>query len=121
MILLVEDDAIARLTFAKELRGHGYDVLEASDGAEAIASLTEHCDSIKLVVTDMVLPLVSGLKLIHRIQTSWPKIPVILVSAYFSQTAGIDILPDVSVLEKPVRPSGLIAAVQRILGQQQLS
>jgi CheY-like chemotaxis protein len=92
MILLVEDDGICRIDFAQKLRSYGYEVLEATDGAEAIALLENHYPTIDIVITDMVMPKVNGLNLIVNIQTRWPKLPVIMLSAYLSQYAGDSIL-----------------------------
>ena len=116
MILLVEDEAVTRTEFAGNLRAYGYDVIEAVDGAEAIALLEKQSDEIKLIITDMVLPKVNGLHLIREVQQRWPHVPVIMISAYLSQQSGKTILGEhVDVLQKPVRPSLLLLLVQRIL------
>jgi len=115
VILLVEDDAISRITFARTLRSYRYGVFEAKDGAEAIALLEHHHPVINLVITDLALPRVNGFNLLTNIQTRWPKIPVVMVSGYLSEEAGKAIVGShVHILEKPVRPSVLIALVQRI-------
>jgi DNA-binding NtrC family response regulator len=114
MILLVEDDAITRTHFADTLRGYGYEVMEAGDGVQALSILARH--HCELVITDMVLPKLNGLTLISRIQAKSPHTPVIMVSGYLSQEAGNTIFDGkVDCLEKPVRPSALIALVQRIV------
>ena len=115
MILLVEDDAICRMDFVQKLRAYGYDVLEATDGAEAIDLLEKHHPKIELVITDMALPKVHGFNLVLNIQARWPKTPVIMVSGYLSEESGHAILgKHIDVLQKPFRPSALIALVQRI-------
>ena len=120
MILLVEDEAISRMDFAQKLHGYGYEVLEAGDGAEAIQLLEQRHRAIELVITDLVLPKVNGLTLIQNIQARWRHVPVIMLSGYLSQQAGEKILgSQVGVLEKPVRPSALIALVQRIIPHPQ--
>jgi DNA-binding NtrC family response regulator len=117
MILLVEDDAISRTDFAETLRRSGYEVLEAADSHQAIVLLEQHAADINLVITDMVLPGVNGLTLVKNIQARWPKLPVIMVSAYLSKGAGRAILEKrIDVLEKPVRPSELVESVQRNVG-----
>ena len=113
LILLVEDEAIPRYDFAQQLRSQGYEVLEAMDGAEAIALLENHYPRIDLVITDMVMPKVNGLELIANIQARWPKLRVIMLSAYMSQRGGDSIVGQhAQFLRKPVRPSALIAAVR---------
>jgi len=115
-ILLVEDDAICRIEFAEKLRAYGYEVLEATDVTEAIDLLEKHHREIELVITDMALPKISGFSLITNIQARWPKIPIIMVSGYLSENHGQAIL-GIDVLEKPLRPSALIAIVQRLVPQ----
>jgi CheY-like chemotaxis protein len=116
MILLVEDDVISRADFAETLRRFGYEVLEAAYGAAAIDLLEKHRSQIDLMITDMVMPGVNGLTLVRNIQARWPKLPVIMVSAYLSKKAGRFILGErINILEKPIRPSALVRSVGRIV------
>ena len=113
MILLVEDEAIPRYGFAQNLRSEGYEVLEAMEGAEAIALLEKYSSRIDLVITDLAMPKVNGLELIANIQARWPKLRVIMLSAYMSQRGADSILGQTAqFLPKPVRPSALMAAVR---------
>jgi CheY-like chemotaxis protein len=114
VILVVEDDVISRAYFADTLRAYGYEVMEAGDGIQALALLARnHCE---LVITDMVLPHLNGLNLVARIQQIWPKLPVIMVSGYLSENAGRNIFDGkVDCFTKPVRPSALVAMVQRLV------
>jgi CheY-like chemotaxis protein len=120
MILLVEDDAISRMAFAQRLRNDGYEVLEAGDGIEAIALLEEYHREVSLVIADMVLPNLNGLTLVRTTQRRWPRVPVIMVSAYLSKQCGDVILgPEVDVVEKPVTPATLVSLVERMLSHRQ--
>src|SRR5262247_1453440 len=115
MILLVEDDAISRTSFAETLLGHGYDVIEAGGAAEALALVSKHRADIELVITDMVLPPgMNGITLVENIELLLPNVPIIMVSAYLSQTSGEVILRGkADFLRKPITPPVLLAAVQR--------
>ncbi len=114
MILLIEDDAISRMSFAETLRGYGYEVLEAGDGVQALALIVQHRPDIDLVITDMVLPGMNGLTLVENIELMLPKAAIIMVSAFLSKTSGEKILGRrVEFLEKPIRPSALVTLVQR--------
>ncbi len=116
MILLVEDDPVCRTIFAEILRGYGYEVLEARDGVQALVQVIKHRDIIRLVITDIILPNINGFALIENVRTLLPRVPLIAVSSYISQASGEKILGgDVDFLQKPVRPSALMAHVQRIL------
>src|SRR4030095_9073176 len=118
VILLVEDEAIPRYDFAQQLRSQGFEVLEAKDGVEAITKLEIYYPRIDLVITDMVMPKLNGLELITNIQARWPKLRVIMLSAYMSQHGGDSIIGAHALfLQKPVRPSALVAAVRSIVSQ----
>jgi CheY-like chemotaxis protein len=114
MILLVEDEAIARCAFAQALRSEGHEVMEAADGNEALTLLEKsHFD---LVITDMVMPKPNGLTLITKIRAKWPGTPILLMSAYVSENAGKTILAgEAEFLHKPIEPATLITTVQRLL------
>jgi CheY-like chemotaxis protein len=79
MILLVEDEALARRAFAQILRFEGHEVMEAADGVEALILLEKY--HFDLVITDLVMPNINGLSLIARIQVKWPKTAILLTSA----------------------------------------
>src|SRR5262245_21680852 len=114
MILFIEDDAISCTSFAETLRGYGYEVLEAGDGFDALKLVAKHRSGIDLVISDMVLPGMNGLTLVENIELMLPRVPIIMVSAFLSKTSGAAILGrEVDFIEKPVRPSALVAAVQR--------
>ncbi len=112
MILLVEDQAVARHAFAQLLAVRGYEVMEAADGQEALNLLERH--QFDLVVTDLALPKVTGFGLVIQMHAKWPEIPVILVTAYLSPDAAKTILQDnVTFLPKPLDPGKLMATVER--------
>jgi DNA-binding NtrC family response regulator len=114
MILLVEDEAVTRLAFGQLLRAHGHEVMEAGDGAQALALLNKL--RFDLVITDLVVPNLNGLNLASFIRARWPKMPIILISGYLSENAGKIILEGLAdFLQKPIRPSALVATVQRLL------
>jgi DNA-binding NtrC family response regulator len=114
MLLLVEDEAIVRHSFAQLLRTQGHEVIEAANGTEALAVLNKW--RVELVITDLVVPNLNGLNLISLIRARWPSMPIILISGYLSQDAGNIILDGVAdFLQKRIRPSALVATVRRLL------
>ena len=121
MILFVEDESLSRRAFAQILRAKGYQVAEAQNGAEALEILNTGTEVITkkafdLVITDLVLPGLHGINLIHQIRARWPDMPIIVISGYLSETPGKVILEGFAeFIQKPIDPAALIAAVQRLL------
>jgi CheY-like chemotaxis protein len=114
VILLVENEVIARYAFADALRREGHQVIEAEDGAQALSLFEKsHFD---LVITDLIMPRINGFELIAQIRRKSPQMPILLISAYLSEEGGT-IISDGSAefLHKPVDSADLIAAVQRLL------
>jgi two-component system, chemotaxis family, chemotaxis protein CheY len=79
-ILIVEDDISTRKLYHFVLMQSGYNVLEATDGIEALNYLATH--TCHLVITDMNMPRMSGLELIQAIRSSNTSLPVILLTAF---------------------------------------
>jgi CheY-like chemotaxis protein len=121
MILFVEDESLSRRAFAQILRGKGYEVAEAQNGVEALEILMTGAEvltkkTFDLVITDLVLPGVNGVNLIHQIRARWPEMPIIVTSGYLSDGPGKVILEGFAeFIQKPIDPAALIAAVRRLL------
>jgi DNA-binding NtrC family response regulator len=113
-ILLVEDHAASRTNISRFLQLLSYQVVEASDGEEALELLGN--DTIDLVVSDLALPTIHGLNLTDQIHSKWPKVPVIIISAFMSDEAGRVILGGkAEFLAKPLDLSVLASKVQDLL------
>ena len=81
-VLLVEDDGMVREIVSEILRSNGYTVLEAGHGDEALRMLESYKEPIHLLLTDVVMPGMSGLDLAARVMESRPHIKVIYMSGY---------------------------------------
>ena len=115
MILLVDDNNVSREAFAKILRLHGHDTMEAADASEALSILGNiHFD---LVITDFVMPNMSGFQLITKIRQNWPRTKIMLVSGYLTPEIGEMISEDVEFIPKPVEVSTLLNAIERLVGK----
>jgi len=116
-ILVVEDDDALRTVACRALVQCGYHVLEASDGQEALRTCAQHDGKIHLVVTDMVMPEMSGAELAELIAESFPDVRVLLMSGYTRDEAARRGIASerYSFLEKPFTPTKLAARVRELL------
>jgi signal transduction histidine kinase/GAF domain-containing protein/CheY-like chemotaxis protein len=117
-VLLVEDDHEVRSVARESLQRHGYVVLEASTGAEALAVLERHGHIVHMVITDIVMPGMSGRALVDRIGQSHPHIRILYTSGYPDRSPGLGALrADVPFLQKPYSIDTLIRKVRDALAR----
>jgi PAS domain S-box-containing protein len=115
-ILLVEDERSVRQLAAEVLRRAGYQVLEAADGREALAAAQQHAGALDLLLTDMVLPDLSGPATAEALRARRPELRVLFMSGYSSDAHGRAPRPVPGpLLPKPFTASGLRDAVRRLL------
>ena len=116
-ILLVEDEPQVRAVAARVLRAEGFDVVEASNGAEGLATAAGFSGRIHLVLTDMVMPGVSGPTMVRAIQASRPNIRVLFMTGFSAEALpGRGGLPEgASPLLKPFSVSALLQRVREEL------
>jgi PAS domain S-box-containing protein len=116
-ILLVEDEDILRTLLAKFLRLYGYTVLEARHGGEALLLCERHPGPIHLMVTDVVMPQMSGRELADRLAPLRPAMKVVYMSGYTDDSMVHYDVGDLSVpfLQKPFKPIELVRQVHAIL------
>jgi CheY-like chemotaxis protein len=119
-ILLVEDLPELREMVHTILESHGYNVLEAANAEEAILHSEHWSGSIPLMLTDVVMPGMSGWELAKRLQSRRPEMKVVYMSGYPAkadpseiQDAGID------YLQKPLSHDSLMFKVREVLDRSQ--
>jgi PAS domain S-box-containing protein len=116
-ILLVEDDERV-LSLGRRILGRaGYEVLAARSGAEALDVLGRHRGRVDLVVTDVIMPGMSGHELVDRIRAEVPDLRALFVSGYAGNAISErDVLaPGTHFLQKPVTPDSLVRHVRAAL------
>jgi len=101
-ILLVDDDQFARGGITEMLRGMGYEVIEASTGPEALAASDRHAGGIDLLITDLIMPGMTGRMLADALTAKRPGLPVVFISGYVEGDRQEDLGPGVLYLQKPV-------------------
>ena len=115
-ILVVEDEDDLRTVTARALRSRGFLVQEASNGSDALARLLEHPGTIDLVLSDLVLPGMSGLELVDAVREQHGPIPFVLTSGYTGHTSTerrID--PRIPFIRKPWTVGDLLTVVGKTL------
>jgi len=115
-VLLAEDEDAVREIACRVLRNHGYHVVEASDGVEALR-LADNDPNIDLLLTDMVMPNMGGAELANQLRQRMPSLRVLLTSGY-ADLAGVEsTLPgeEMEFLQKPYTVNQLLQAVQTAL------
>ena len=116
-VLIVEDEEIVRELVCQVLSEHGYDVMCAGNGEEALQMSASHQGPVALLVTDVVMPHIGGVELSRRLLSLRPELKVLYVSGYseddMSEQGGIS--ADMEFLEKPFTPQAIVRKVREIL------
>ena len=122
-ILLIEDDDEVRVVTGGILRGNGYRVIEGRNAADAMRSAENHTAAIDLLLTDVIMPQLSGPELAKRLAPTRPNMKVLFMSGYADGTVvRHGVLEDtMSFLPKPITVASLTAKVREVLDGPQLA
>jgi PAS domain S-box-containing protein len=119
LIMVVEDEESVLQITQQILENHQYRVLGVKDGASATVLYSKRHDEIKLIIMDLVLPFMGGMKAIQTIQSYNPNIPIIIVSgvltdpeAMKAQTGGFH-----AFLSKPYTSETLLTTIHQVLNR----
>jgi PAS domain S-box-containing protein len=116
-ILLVEDEAVVRELVAEILETTGYTVLQAGDGPSALELLRRHADPVELLVTDVVMPGMSGPEVAQAVTAMRPGMQVLYTSGYTDSAIGHHgvLEPGIAFLQKPFSADDLTSKVRLLL------
>lgn len=115
-ILVVDDAEPIRKMVCSMLRGSGYSVKEAADGAQALGLIERECESVHLVLTDVIMPEMSGAELARHLSRVRPQLPIIFMSGYSEDPVVRGVESTGSLfLAKPFTASALVEKVRQTL------
>ncbi|MFK3736153.1 ATP-binding protein [Massilia sp. TN1-12] len=114
-ILLVEDDDVVRNSVAESLQALGHQVVQAADGAAALVALERERPA--LMITDYLMPGMTGAELMRKAREVFPHMPMIIATGYADMRAIEEILGDDLLLRKPFQLADLAASVDRALAR----
>ena len=114
-ILVIEDDPDVLATVIKQLQYMGFEIITASDGMEGMKKL--EAGGYDLVITDIVMPYISGVGMVTTLKEKMPHIPVIAMTGYGKEpeAAAMEKKADI-VLAKPIKLSVLKDQIDKLLG-----
>ena len=116
-LLLVEDESSVRSSARRLLESHGYRVVEARHGVEALRVAEEPGHRFDLVLTDVVMPEMGGKELVERLRTRYPGLKVLFMSGYTERSVSVDgaMPPGTGFVEKPFTVEQLLRRLRKIL------
>jgi PAS domain S-box-containing protein len=113
VVLLAEDDEALRESISTYLELHGYKVMEACDGAQALHIAKQHAESIQVLITDMILPKMKGAELVREVAKVSPRMAILYMSGYTDREL-TDYDPASSNVEFLQKPFTLQTLLQRL-------
>lgn len=116
-ILFVEDEESVRELVGEYLRARGYNVLESPDGVKALAIAEQFAEPIQLLITDVVMPKLSGRELATRLSAARPDLKVLYISGYTDDSVfrhGV-LEGGMSFLQKPFNLKAMAQKVREVL------
>jgi CheY-like chemotaxis protein len=116
-ILVVDDEEIVRRTASATLDTHGYHVLLAANGQEAVDLFAGMADDISVVLLDLTMPVMSGEATLRRLRAIRTDVPVILSSGY-NQAEAIRRFHDANLagfIQKPYKATRLVEIIRNVL------
>jgi two-component system, cell cycle sensor histidine kinase and response regulator CckA len=116
-LLLVEDEATVRASVRRLLEWHGYHVIEATDATDALRMYDEDPHAIDLVLTDVLMPGMTGQELVHQLRTRNPELKVVYMSGYTERAIGdTGSMPHgTGFVEKPFTVDTLMRTLREVL------
>ena len=115
-LLVIEDQDSVRALIVQALKQDGYRVIEAASGEEALRKASSLAEPVQALITDVIMPHMSGLILAERLRMIWPNIRVLFISGYVDprQSTFLD-EPHSAFIQKPFLPDDLARSLRNLL------
>ena len=115
-LLVIEDQDSVRALIVQALKQDGYRVIEAASGEEALRKASSLAEPVQALITDVIMPHMSGLVLAKRLRMIWPNIRVLFISGYVDprQSTFLD-EPNAAFIQKPFLPDDLARSLRDLL------
>jgi two-component system, NtrC family, response regulator PilR len=119
-ILIIDDDAGMLCALDKVLTGEGAEVTCAAWAGDAVETLTSRQKKFDLVITDLRMPMLTGITVVYAIHQALPELPVIVLTAYASPPVKAECLAQgaAAFLEKPLDTPQLVSAIEGVFAAQ---
>ena len=114
-VLIVEDEEAVRRLMSAALEQHGYRVLIAADGVEALKLIASHAGPLDLLVTDLLMPGMNGNELARKVKDRLPGLEVLCISGYAEELRQSGEIDENAFLQKPFTPQALLRKVRDML------
>ncbi len=116
-VLFAEDEEMLRRIIGRSLRDKGFHVIEAADGSAALGAAHEYAGPIHLLLTDIVMPGLTGRELAEQLRRVRPGIRVLFISGFYTE-GQLQLGTGNAFLGKPFTPAELLAKVGAVLGAE---
>lgn len=113
-VLFAEDEEMLRRLIGRSLRDKGFEVLEAASGIEAVRVARAHHGVIHLLLTDIVMPGLTGRELAEQLRLVRPEMRVLFISGYYAEEQ-LQLAPGSAFLGKPFTPAELLDKIHAVL------
>ena len=116
-ILVIDDEAIVRISCERTLVPEGYEVKSTGSGKEGIEFLEK--ETFNLVLLDLKMPDMDGIEVLNKINVAWPETKVIIITGYSTVDTAVQALRlgAYNFIEKPFTPDTLLNAVKEVFEQ----
>jgi two-component system, chemotaxis family, chemotaxis protein CheY len=117
-ILVVDDEPMLRNVLMRALLESGFEAIEAENGEEALRAAARCGDRLELVVTDLTMPVMSGIEFAREFRPRWPRVPILFITGKNPDPRAGAVHSLGEMLLKPFGPDVFLATVLRILETQ---